>query len=78
MEHPAVHQKQVEDLLVHQSDRLTQFERIKGGILQEYEGDVSFLYWYSTLRYGELITKARVDWCKETLNRLKTIEQKSD
>jgi DNA-binding PadR family transcriptional regulator len=73
---PGIHKQQIEALLEHQIGRLEQFKQVEKGVLKEYENDASYPYWYSTLRFGVLVTQARVKWCRETLARLKTIEDK--
>lgn len=73
---PEIHKEQIEALLKHQLGRLEQFRQVEKGILKEYDDDDYYPYWYSTLRFGVLVTQARVDWCRETLARLKKIEKK--
>jgi DNA-binding PadR family transcriptional regulator len=70
---PDIHERQIRDLLDHQNFRLEQFEEVKKGILKEYEGTTVHAYWYSTLRFGELVTQARIAWCRETLKRIRTL-----
>lgn len=73
---PAIYEKQIQALLQRQAARLKAFERVEEGILQEYKSSPHYPYWYSTLRFGVHVTKARAAWCRETLSMLKTIDKK--
>lgn len=71
--------RNVESLMARQRSRLVQF-KVAERELREHTDDSSHRYLYSTLRYGQLIARARVTWCKETLARLRETEDswKSD
>lgn len=71
---PAVHRQQVEALLEHQLDRLEQFDTVEETTLKEWQGTPNHPYFLSTLRFGMHVTRARVEWCRETLQRLDRIE----
>lgn len=73
---PEVHRKQIEALLQHQLGRLEQFKAVEQGILKEHEDGPFFPYWFSTLRFGIYLTRARVKWCRETLARLEAMDKK--
>lgn len=73
---PEIHEQQVQALLDNQEGRMEQFRQVRKGMLKDNEGSPSHPYWYSTLRFGELVTQARVEWCRETLDRLKKIKKK--
>src|SRR4030067_1496459 len=67
---PSLQSAQLELYQESQKNRLKSLQGVKKGILREYENDHNYRYWLSTLRYGILITRARIQWCKETATRL--------
>lgn len=75
---PEVHRKQIEALLEHQTARLQAFKEVEQSVLKDYEDSPFHPYWYSTLRYGVHVTRARVKWCRETLARLDDVTDKID
>ena len=44
-------------------------------ILEEWEESRYYPYWYATLRFEVHVTRARVDWCRETLKHLRKIKE---
>jgi len=75
---PETQKRHVEALLHQQTERLKQFEQVERGMLREHEDEDFHPYWYSTLRFGILVTQARVKWCRETLTRIRKIKPKKD
>lgn len=72
---PDIHRDQVEALLEQQLDRLRQFDVARDESLAEWEGTPYHPYFLSTLQYGVHVTRARVAWCRETLERLDAIDR---
>jgi len=70
---PAVHREQIEALLKHQMGRLEEFGEVEKGPLNRYRETPAFPYWHATLRFGVLVTQARVNWCRETLAQIDRI-----
>ena len=58
-----------------QLGRLDRFAQVQKGILKDWEGSRYSPYWYATLRFEVHVTRARVDWCRETLKHLRKIEE---
>ena len=46
---------------------LKEFDAIEAGIKTQYAGQKGSHLWLATLRYGQRISKATVEWCEETL-----------
>ncbi len=63
--------RHIEEFLRTQVDMLRAFQGVKTGVLEKYQGDPSYPYWESTLKFGMYVTQARIRWCKDTLAWLK-------
>ncbi len=55
------------------ADRLAQYEAIEAELNTEAE-DPDQPYWLITLRHGQLVARASLAWCDETLTRLSEME----
>lgn len=73
MGRPADQIRQVESLLAVQRQRWDQFEIVEREVLSPHTDDPNYPYWISTVRYGLHLSRARAEWCEETLKRLKKI-----
>ncbi len=63
--------EQIEDLLAAQNERLATFEQLKQLFDDAFDEYPEKSWWFATLNYGLHITRARIDWCTETLDSLK-------
>jgi len=61
----------VEQLLAEETERLSQFRRIRDGLMAEQQDHPSLPFWLSTLSFGEHRSRAVVRWCRETLKVLR-------
>jgi DNA-binding PadR family transcriptional regulator len=65
----------VSGLLEHFSQQLAQFAVYERILEEQARENPDVLYWFMTIRSGQLYTQARVQWCKETLSLLATAEE---
>ena len=61
----------VEQLLAEETERLSQFRRIRDGLMAEQRDHPSLPFWLITLSFGEHRSRAVVRWCGETLKVLR-------
>jgi hypothetical protein len=65
----------VSGLLEHFSRQIAQFEVYERILKDQVRENPDALFWYMTIRSGQLYTQARSQWCKETLSLLATVEE---
>jgi DNA-binding PadR family transcriptional regulator len=68
--------EQLDVFLLGQKEKLARLDRVASEKLKPYEGTPDYPYWFATLRYGVLLTQARIVWGEETLNRLRSAARK--
>lgn len=64
--------EQIEVLRDKQRQRLATFEMLEPAFEDEYDDYPEKSWWFATLRYGLHITRARLAWCDETLDSLRS------
>jgi len=65
-----VNVKHVEEYRKLQTERHEAIRAIEKIIRSQHPESVDAPYWLMTVNYGKKITKARIDWCDETVARL--------
>jgi DNA-binding PadR family transcriptional regulator len=68
-------QHHVQVFLRMQRILVKQLEGILQQISKQFEGNPGLPYWSMTLRYGILSRQALIEWAKETLDTLETLEE---
>jgi DNA-binding PadR family transcriptional regulator len=69
----------VQALLEKERDEFAAMHQIyleQSNLLDKHKEDEEYPYWMLTLRYGILSSKARMDWCTESLETLKRLKGK--
>lgn len=46
--------------------------------LREHEANEQFPYWFTTLKFGIYLTRARMRWCKETLDVFSQLQEEKN
>jgi PadR family transcriptional regulator, regulatory protein AphA len=66
----SVNIRHVEQFREHQRGLFEKYKAIEQEIKTLYSGDPNLPYWLMTVRYGQHVRQALLDWCDETLAKL--------
>lgn len=68
----SINRKHVLDYQRQLTQRLEAYQQIEASLVQEKSAHLP--YWKITLKYGEQIAKAQLEWCEDALRQLKKLE----
>lgn len=71
---PGVLRDRVEDHRRSQHRLLERYETMRRGLESSFPESEDMPYWRMTLRYGERVARAQMDWCNEALGEVGRIE----
>jgi len=71
---PAAARQQIEAQRGQLSELLARYEAIEAALLVTYAGHPDLPYWRMTVRYGQHVKRALMEWCDESLAALRPPE----
>lgn len=71
---PEENRRKVEEYQQFHQQLLGKYETIEQWLKTEHANHQGLPYWLMTVSYGQHVSRALLDWCDETLERLKSLE----
>ncbi len=71
---PEENRRKVEEYRQLHQQLLDKYETIEQWLQTEHADHQGLPYWLMTISYGQHVSRALLDWCDETLERLKSLE----
>ena len=67
--------KQVEEYRINLLKNIESFSRIKSKLQSDHKGEAGLPYWLITVQFGLKQAQSALEWCEESLIKIKKLEQ---